>query len=857
MDMGRTRLAFLCLAIAMCSFSTARAQDSRVAVGDVNGDGKPDVVALSSANSVAVFLNTGASTLGPGTFFGLFPAAGNIGTALADINGDGFLDIVVTGSPMQILLGDGKGGFSLPTQIAGADLGSTCPAAVADFNGDGKLDIATCVSIVVSESFPPVSFPAVEVLFGDGLGGFANPVVSTVGLRLDVGRVLGLSVVDENKDGIPDLLMSVATTRTSLQGSLFIALNDGTGRLTSNPLGGGGPNLIFGDFDADGNIDYVTSEIIPGANAIQFGDGRDGVSHSASFVSAGTISALDFDLNGTLDFFNGKTLFPGNGHDGFGDGIALTPAPPSGNIVAIADLNGDSHPDLLIETAPDTFTIVPTNFAALPISASTTPSVQFSATTSNVSQLVTLLAHVTSDGGTPAGNVTITVDGSALGSVPLNIYGWASLGASFTAGGAHTSSIFFSGSLDPSTGTAFKSSANSGGSASALNSPPLFAAPNVSFTISPNPAFALNSVTLTPSVTSAAGSPTGLVVFRADGDVIGVSQVGSSTTVVFPTAGLHNIQASYGGDGSFPSATSSTVVEDIRALNAVRAASTAQLAITPVLNSSTAFTLSGSLVGISNPSGNFIYRIDGAFLDSQPGGKTVTFTAPSQGTYTVSVEYAGDPTLLPSSASSSLTVGNAAGDFFFSFSSPQGATVTAGQSAVYTFTLSPSGEFSLPVSFNCSGLPAGASCTFSPSAVSPVNNVPVNVTLTVTTTARAAAAPLASPDYIWPVVAVLMVGFGLFIVLVAASGKRRAGLATAATAVCLMVFIASCGGNGLAPGPTPSPSPSVSPTPAPSPSPTPTPTPGPGGTPAGDYQITVTATSAVATHSASASLTVQ
>src|SRR6185437_16252519 len=105
-----------------------------------------------------------------------------------------------------------------------------------------------------------------------------------------------------------------------LQGSLFIALNDGTGRLTFNPLGGGGPNLIFGDFDADGNIDYVTSEIIPGANAIQFGDGRGGVSHSASFVSAGTISALDFDLNGTLDFFNGKTLFPGNGHDGFGDG---------------------------------------------------------------------------------------------------------------------------------------------------------------------------------------------------------------------------------------------------------------------------------------------------------------------------------------------------------------------------------------------------------------------------------------------------------------------------------------------------------------------------------------------------------
>lgn len=852
--MGRTRLAFLCLAIAMCSFSTARAQDSRVAVGDVNGDGKPDVVALSStvANSVAVFLNAGTSTLGQGTFVGLFPGSASRAVTLADINGDGFLDILVTGSPMQILLGDGQGGFSQPTQLPIA-LQITSPASIADFNGDGQLDIA--VGVKTSD----LGEPQVEIFSGDGAGGFSNPVLSTVGLHLDGGSVLGLSVVDENKDGIPDLLMSVTTARTSLVGELFVGVNDGTGRLASNPLAGGGPNLLFGDFDGDGNIDYVTSEIIPGANAIQFGDGRDGVSHSASFVSAGTISALDFDLNGTLDFFNGKTLFPGNGHDGFGDGIALTPAPPSGNVVAIADLNGDNHPDLLVETAPDTFTIVPTNFATLPISASATPSVQFSATTSNVGQLVTLLAQVTSDGGIPAGNVTITLDGTTLGNAPLNVYGWASLGATFGTGGAHTSSIFFSGAVDPSTGTAFKSSANPGGTASALNSPPLFAAPNVSFTISPNPAFALAQVTLSPSVTSVSGTPTGFVVFRADGDVIGVSQVGSSTTVKFPTAGLHNVQATYGGDGSFPSATSSTVVEDIRALNAIRGASSTQLSITPVPNSSTSFTLSGSLAGISNPEGNFIYRIDGAFLDSQPAGKTVTFTAPSQGTFTVSAEYAGDPTLQPSTTSTTLTVGNAAGDFSLA-SSPVGATVTAGQSAVYTLTVIPSGGFSLATGFACTGLPAGASCAFSPSTVTPANNVPVNVTLTVTTTAAAAAAaPPVTSGGTGLIAAVLMIGVGLFVVLGLSPKNRRAKLVTAAAALGLIVLIASCGGGSgsTIPTPTPTPAPPATPTPTPTPSPSPTPTPGPGGTPAGDYQITVTATSAVVTHSASASLTVQ
>lgn len=846
--MGRTRLTLLCLAFVLCQFSAAAAQSSHVAIGDVNGDGKPDVVTSDSgiANSVAVFLNNGAGTLGPGTFLGLPSGGGAV--ALADINGDGFPDIVITG--MQVLFGDGKGGFSQPIQSP-IGLQVTSPAAIADFNGDGKLDIAVGVQTALGE-------PQVEILFGDGLGGFSNPVLSTVGLHLDGGKVLLLSAVDVNKDGIPDLLMSVTGTRIDFVGEWFIGINDGTGRLTSNPLGGGVPNLVFGDFDGDGNIDYVTSEIIPGANGLEFGNGSHGISHSASFVSAGTISALDFDLNGTLDFFNGKALFPGNGHDGFGDGIALTPAPPTGNIVAIADMNGDGHPDLVIETAPGAFTIVPTNFAALPITASTTPSVVFSANTSNVGQPVSLLAQVTSDGGIPVGNVTVTEDGTTLGSAPLNIYGWASVDTTFSAAGGHTSGVAFAGALNASTGTSFNNSTASGNSAGVLSSAPLFGAPTVTFTISPNPAFALNPVTVTPSVTSASGTPTGVVVFRADGDVIGVAQVGSSTTVQFPTAGLHNIQATYGGNGTFPPATSSTVVEDIRALNAVRAASTAQLSITPFPTSSTTFTLSGSLAGVSNPQGNFVYRVDGAFLDSQPAAKTVTFIAPSQGTYKVSAEYAGDPTLLPSTTSTTLTVGNPAGDFSMQ-DSPATATVTAGQSAVYTLTVSPSGGFSLPTSFSCSGLPPGVSCAFSPSTVTPANNVPLNVTLTVTTTAAAATTPLGSLPFIGPTLAVLLIGLGVLVVLSGSQKNRRAKLVYAATALGLIVLIASCGGGSGSPGPTPTPTPvpSATPTPTPTPSPSPTPTPVPSGTPAGTYLITVTATSTAATHTISPSLTVQ
>ena len=852
--MGRTRLTLLCLAFVLFHFSAAEAQARFFAVGDVNGDGKPDVVAVSSsvANSVVVFLNAGADTLGPGTFFGLFPSTGLSAVSLADVNGDGFLDIVVTASPIQVLLGDGKGGFGSPIQVPLGALNITSPVAIADFNGDGKLDIA--IGVVTAVLGPP----QVEILSGDGLGNFSNSVLSTVGFNFGGGRVAGLSVADENKDGIPDLIMSVETSRFSLIGTPFVATNDGTGRFTSTQLNAAG-FVTFGDFNGDGNLDFVTTQIIPSANAIAFGDGQEGVLRTTAFFSAGTFSAVDFDLNGTLDFFNGKTLFPGNGHGGFGDGIALTPAPPNGNIVAIADMDGDGHPDLLVQspTVPDSLTIVPTSFAALPITASTRPSISFSATTSNVGEPVTLLTQVASDGGTPVGNVTFTDNATSLGTVPVNIYGFASVNTTFTAGGTSTASSAFAGALDASTGTSFSNSTAASTTATALSSAPLFAAPSVSFTMSPNPAFALSTVTLTPTVTSPSGTPAGFVVFRADGDVIGVTAVGSSTTSAFPTAGLHNIQASYGGDGSFPPATSATLVEDVRALNATRAPSSAQLAITPSPTDSTLFSLSGSLAGIGNPQGNFIYRVDGSFLDSQPAGKTVNFTAPSQGTYTVSVEYAGDPTLLPSSTSTKLTVGNPAGDFSL-HSASQVATVTAGQSAAFGITVVPSGGFSLATTFSCSGLPAGASCTFSPATVTTANDTPANVAVTVTTTAAASTVPAADPDSTGPVspVFVLMMGFALLVFLASAKGRRER-LATAATALGLILFVASCGGSGSAPGPTPTPTPAPSATPTPTPSPSPTPTPVPSGTPAGTYLITVTATSAAATHPISLSLTVQ
>jgi N-acetylneuraminic acid mutarotase len=69
--------------------------------------------------------------------------------------------------------------------------------------------------------------------------------------------------------------------------------------------------------------------------------------------------------------------------------------------------------------------------------------------------------------------------------------------------------------------------------------------------------------------------------------------------------------------------------------------------------------------------------------------------------------------------------------------SPSSLTITAGQSGTTTVTVTPQNGFNSAVSFGCSGLPTGATCSFSPASVTP-SGAPVTTTLTVSTTAASA-----------------------------------------------------------------------------------------------------------------------
>ena len=172
-----------------------------MAVGDLNGDGKPDLV-TPNPDEVGVLLNTSDALIS-------FAAASSVAAdapfavQLGDFNGDGHLDVVAAsdeGSALvELFLGDGQGGF----EEAGDSPFNLAPGAkkiaMGDFNGDGFEDAAVS------------SYQSPEVLIL--LGGSDTIRAST----LPSGEhPWGLAAADFNEDGRDDLVVADDSNRSAL-----------------------------------------------------------------------------------------------------------------------------------------------------------------------------------------------------------------------------------------------------------------------------------------------------------------------------------------------------------------------------------------------------------------------------------------------------------------------------------------------------------------------------------------------------------------------------------------------------------------------------------------------------------------
>jgi hypothetical protein len=125
------------------------------------------------------------------------------------------------------------------------------------------------------------------------------------------------------------------------------------------------------------------------------------------------------------------------------------------------------------------------------------------------------------------------------------------------------------------------------------------------------------------------------------------------------------------------------------------------------------------------------------------GAATYSSNSLAVGANSITAVYGGDTNFSGSTSTAVTVTVQAVTPSFTIADSPASATVTAGQSAQTTITLTPAGGFSQQISFACTGLPTGATCSFSPSNVTP-SGTAATTTLTIATAAQSSS--LGWPD---------------------------------------------------------------------------------------------------------------
>ncbi len=312
--------------------------------GDLNGDGKLDIVSLNiDVGAIAVSFGNGDGSFRAATTYGTVIGTGSFGSILmGDFNNDGILDTASSGNAtgLGINLGNGNGTFRSAITTA---LGDTAVSlGSGDFNSDGRLDL-----LVTS---PGATTNAVSILLGNGNGTFRlGNYAMTDNSYGYAAAEFSISVGDYNGDGKLDF--------TSLNGStdafVFIGNGDGSFQakrtLDLSAYLTYGDYLSQGDFNLDGNLDLIVSEAAGGGTSVILLGNGNGTFKAALSTGAANeaIRVADFNGDGRLDLMGSTNVHLGNGDGTFRKLVTSNQFILDGSGVTFGDFNSDGRTDFV------------------------------------------------------------------------------------------------------------------------------------------------------------------------------------------------------------------------------------------------------------------------------------------------------------------------------------------------------------------------------------------------------------------------------------------------------------------------------------------------------------------------------